>query len=324
MYPLKFEHIYVKKVWGGRRFSFFRKDLPDGDIGESWELSCRKDVTSIVSNGKYKGENLKELILRESDKIIGSRISTDRFPVLIKLLDAKNKLSLQVHPNDSYALKEECDLGKNEVWVVLEATEDAYIVAGTQNCTPEIFKQALESGEIEQYLNHIKVRKGDVYFIKSGLIHSMEGALVAEIQQNSDVTYRVYDYNRDREVHKRKAMDVIDFDLQGRRAVGLKVQEEGYDKTYYCYNKHFSLEEYNVKRSFSEKSNPERFYIFMCIEGDGEIIFGDGLEKITKGDTVLIPASLGEYTVKGECKLLKSYVPDIPMLEKEILSITKY
>lgn len=161
-------------------------------------------------------------------------------------------------------------------------------------------------------------------FVKSGLIHAIgEGVIIAEIQQNSDTTYRVYDYNRGRELHIEKALDVINLDLVAKNSNGLVVKNEGYTKTYLCLCKDFSLELYDVETSFTENSDKERFFAFTCVEGSGEIIYKDGKETINKGDSLLIPASLGEYTFKGNMKVLKSYVPDVKKLENEILNYVK-
>lgn len=324
MYPLKFENIYVEKVWGSRDLEGFRSNLPKGKIGESWDVSCHDHGTSVVANGKYKGMKLNELIKKKDDEILGTKISKDKFPLLVKLLNTSDKLSVQVHPEDEYALKVEGDMGKTEVWYVVEAKEGAKLILGTNGCSREEFKKAIETGEPEKYMNVVKVKKGDVYLIKSGLIHTMgEGLIIAEIQQNSDTTYRVYDYSRGRELHIEKALDVINFDLIGKKSEGLKVKKEGCSKVYYCLNKHFALELYDVKQSFTENSDKERFYIFTCVEGQGEIRYANGTEKINKGDSILIPANLGEYRVAGKLKVLKCYVPDVDKVEEEILQIVE-
>lgn len=323
MYPLKFQPIYVSKVWGGRNLLSFRDNLPEGNIGESWELAYHDDLVSKVVNGPYRGMGLDELIISLGKDLIGNEISEKSFPLLIKFLDAQSKLSIQVHPNDVYAYENGNDSGKTEIWVVLEAKENAKMILGINNCEPECFCSAVENGNLEQYLNPIQVKKGDVYFIPSGLIHTMEGVLVAEIQQNSDTTYRVYDYNRGRELHIKNAMDVIDFSLSSKKATGLCVIKEEYEKTYYCYSQYFALEKYNIKENYTEISDTDRFYIFTCIAGKGKILYKEGIEEINKGDTVFIPAALGEYTFEGSFELLKSYVPNIEKLEKEILSHAK-
>lgn len=174
---------------------------------------------------------------------------------------------------------------------------------------------------MDKYLNRIPVKKGEVYFVKSGLVHAIgEGVIIAEIQQNSDTTYRVYDYNRGREIHVAKALDVIDLNIRGQKSKGLKIEGEDFDKTYYNLCDKFSFELYDVKNSVVENSDQERFYIFTCVEGNGDINFEGGSEKIESGDSVFIPAYLGKYEIKGKIKLLKSYVPNVEKVEKEIIN----
>lgn len=321
MYPLKFENIYYDKIWGGRDLELFRSNLPEGDIGESWDVACHPHGTSIIANGKFKGMKLDQLIRERGSEVTGSSIQADWFPLLVKLINAKDKLSVQVHPDDKYGKEVEGEMGKTEVWYVVEAFEGANLVVGTKDCTREQFKKAIETGEFDEFMNKIPVEKGDVYFVKSGLVHAIgEGVIIAEIQQNSDTTYRVYDYNRGRELHVEKALDVVDLSLRGEKSKGLKLQQKGYSKTYYCLCEHFALELYEVEESFKEFSDSERFYIFTAVDGEGVISFNGGSEEIKKGDSVLIPAALGEYEVKGNVKLLKSYVPDLEKAKTEILS----
>jgi len=321
MYPLKFKNIYFDKIWGGRDFELFRNNMPEGNIGESWDIACHKNGTSVVSNGEFEGMRLDELIKLKGDELIGSKISSDWFPLLIKLINAKESLSVQVHPDDEYGMRVEGEMGKTEVWYVVEAFEGANLVVGTkEGCTKEQFKEAIESGNLEPHMNKIFVEKGDVYFVKSGLMHAIgEGVIIAEIQQNSDTTYRVYDYDRGRELHVDKALHVVDLNLIGKKSTGLKLECEGFSKSYLCLCKDFSLELYDVCTSVKEKSDNERFYAFTCVEGNGKIKFEGGEEDINKGDSVMIPATLGEYELFGSMKLLKSYVPDVSKVEKEIL-----
>lgn len=321
MYPIKFENLYFEKIWGGRDLELFRDNLPDGNIGESWDVACHKNGTSVVANGEFKGKRLDELSKEKGETLIGTRLSKEWFPLLIKLINAKESLSVQVHPDDKYGQEVEGDMGKTEVWYVVEAFEGASLVVGTKKgCTKEQFKTAIESGNLESYMNKVFVKKGEVYFVKSGLIHAIgEGVIIAEIQQNSDTTYRVYDYDRGRDLHIDKALDVVDLNLIGEKSTGVKVEKEGFDKTYLCLCKDFCLEMYNIEEKVEEVSEEERFFVFTCVEGTGEILYKDGIEKINKGDSVLIPATLGQYTLKGKMKLLKSYVPDVEKVKKEIL-----
>jgi mannose-6-phosphate isomerase len=321
MGPLKFENIYFDKIWGGRDLEVFRNNLPPGDIGESWDVACHPHGTSIIANGDYKGMKLGELIELKGEEIIGSKITKSWFPLLVKLINAKEKLSVQVHPEDEYARNTEGEMGKTEVWYVVEAFEGASLVLGTKECTKEQFKKAIETDKFDELMNRIPVKKGEVYFVKSGLVHAIgEGVIIAEIQQNSDTTYRVYDYNRGRELHIEKALDVVNLKLRGKRSEGLRAQYDGYVKIFYCLCDHFSLELYEITDKVSECSDNERFYIFTVVEGQGRITYKGGNENISFGDSILIPAQLGEYEIKGKLKLLKSYVPDVEKVKSEILS----
>lgn len=321
MGPLKFENIYFDKIWGGRDLEVFRNNLPPGDIGESWDVACHPHGTSIIANGDYKGMKLSELIELKGEEIIGSKITKSWFPLLVKLINAKEKLSVQVHPEDEYARNTEGEMGKTEVWYVVEAFEGASLVLGTKECTKEQFKKAIETDKFDELMNRIPVKKGEVYFVKSGLVHAIgEGVIIAEIQQNSDTTYRVYDYNRGRELHIDKALDVVNLKLRGNRSEGLRAQYNGYVKIFYCLCDHFSLELYEITDNVSECSDNERFYIFTVVEGQGRIAYKGGSENLSFGDSILIPAQLGEYEIKGKLKLLKSYVPDVEKVKSEILS----
>lgn len=321
MYPLKFKNIYHTKIWGGRDFELFRDNLPDGNVGESWDIACHHNGMSVVLNGDFKDTRLDHLIEKKGEQIIGSKISKERFPILVKLINTRGKLSVQVHPDDEY-VKKENEIGKNEIWYVVDTFENASIIVGLKkNCTMDQVKKAAKHGNLEEYMNRVSIKKGETYFIPSGLIHAIcEGAIIAEIQHNSDTTYRFYDYNRGRELHIEKALEVIDMSLKYEKSTGLKIEKDGFIKTYLCLVKDFSLELYEVNSEVTEKSDVERFYTFTCVEGLGEIVYGSNFESIGKGESILIPACLGEYTLKGKMKLLKSYVPDMKKVEQEILN----
>lgn len=322
MYPLKFENFYVEKVWGGRDLETFRSNLPKGNIGESWDVACHKNGMSIVANGFLKGKSLQELINEFGNDLVGTEISKEWFPLLVKFLNTSDKLSVQVHPNDEYGKRVENDMGKTEVWHVVDAKEGATLIVGLKDkCTKGQLRAAVDTGNLEEYMNVVQVKKGDTYFIKSGLIHTIgPGIIIAEIQQNSDTTYRFYDYNRGREIHVEKALDVIDLNLKGEKSYGLTIPRDGYTKTYISLCKEFSLEMYSINTSCIQSSDTERFCIFTCVDGKGEISSKDGVEKINMGDSILIPATVGDYELKGDMKLLKSYVPNVEKVQKEILS----
>lgn len=322
MYPIKFENLYYERIWGGKDLEKFRKNVPEGVIGESWDIACHKNGTGKVENGELKGKCFDEIIKLYGKKLLGTDINTKEFPLLIKLITAQDKLSVQVHPNDEYANKVENDSGKTEAWYVVAAEEGASLIVGIKDCDKEVFRKAIHEGNLDHYLNKIPVKKGDFFYVQSGLVHAIcEGVLIAEIQQNSDTTYRVYDYNRGREIHVEKALEVIDFSLRGENSTGLLVQKDGYDKTYLCLGEYFTIQKYKIKTAVKEESDVERFYLFTCVEGNGVIKYNGGEEKILMGDSIFIPATLGEYEFVGDFTLLKSYVPNLKNEEKEVLSI---
>lgn len=311
MYPIKFENLYYERIWGGTDLEKFRDNVPKGVIGESWDIACHKNGTGIVSNGELKGKGFDEIIKEYGSKLLGTKISTEEFPLLIKLITAKDKLSVQVHPDDEYANRVEKDSGKTEAWYVVDAKEGAELIVGTKNCDKEKFKQALENGNLDDYLNRVPVKKGDFFYVQSGLVHAIcEGTLIAEIQQSSDTTYRVYDYNRGREIHVDKALDVIDFSLKCESSKNPVESHDGYNKTMLCREKYFAIEKYDIRDSVKESSNEDRFFLFTCVDGNGIIKYKDGSEKIFMGDSILIPATLGEYELEGNFTLLKSYVTE--------------
>lgn len=325
MYPIKFENLYYERIWGGKDLEKFRNNVPEGVIGESWDIACHKNGTGKVANGELKGKGFDEVIKEYGNKFLGNSISiAEDFPLLIKLITAKDKLSVQVHPNDEYAKRVENDLGKTEAWYVVDAEEGASLIVGTKDCDKETFKKAIEDGNLDKYLNKIPVKKGDFFYVQSGLVHAIcEGILIAEIQQSSDTTYRVYDYNRGREIHVEKALDVIDFSLKGENTQGITIKNDGYDKTYLCLREYFTIQKYEVNTSVKEASDEDRFYLFTCVDGEGTIKYNGGEEKISMGDSIFIPASLGEYELCGKFTLLKSYVPDVKIEEENIIKVVR-
>ena len=322
MYPIKFKNLYYERIWGGNGLKKFRNNIPEGVIGESWDIACHKNGTGIVSNGDLEGKKFDEIIKLYGEELLGTKINLKEFPLLIKLITADDKLSVQVHPNDEYANRVEKDSGKTEAWYVVDADEGASLIVGTKDCDKDVFKNALENGELDKCLNKIPVKKGDFFYVESGLVHAIcEGVVIAEIQQNSDTTYRVYDYNRGREIHVEKALDVIDFSLEGKNSKGITIKNDNYDKTYLCLSEYFTIQKYEIKASVKENSDNERFYLFTCVEGEGIIKYSNGEEKISMGDSIFIPATLNEYELIGDFTLLKSYVPNIKKEEEEILNV---
>ena len=309
MYPIKFENIYFDKIWGGRDFEEFRGNLPSGYIGESWDITCHENGVGIVANGELKGKTFLYIIEKLGHDLVGTKVSTEKFPLLVKLINSREKLSVQVHPGDEYAAIHENSLGKTEAWYVVEAKPGAKLIVGTKNCDKATFAKAIEDGKSEDYLNVIPVKKGDCFLINSGLVHAIcEGLIIAEIQQNSDITYRVYDYGRPREIHVEKSLDVIKFDLEAKNLSNNEVKEfDGFSRVDFCENEYFGIQKFDITTEWTDESDKERFFILTCVEGNGTIE-GEGFsEEIKMGDSLLIPATLGKYTVKGNITVLKSY-----------------
>ena len=310
MYPIRFENLYFEKIWGGRDFKAIRDNLPEGNIGESWDIACHRHGVSIVINGYLKGQTLQEIIEEYGHDLVGSKVGVEKFPLLVKLINSREKLSVQVHPGDEYAMKNENELGKTEAWYVIDAKPNAKLIVGTKNCTKKEFEKAIEENRTEDYLNVIDVKKGDAFLINSGMVHAIcEGLIIAEIQQNSDVTYRVYDYGRQRELHVKKSLDVIDFNLKAENLSNSKIENfEIFNKVKLCKNKYFAIEKINIQNKYISSSEKERFHIITCVDGEGSISGGSISEKIKIGDSILIPANLGQYEIVGNISVLRSYV----------------
>jgi mannose-6-phosphate isomerase len=335
LYPLKFIPVYKDYIWGGRNFSKFERSLPEGVIAESWDLSCHPAGVSIVSEGELKGISLPELLKIYKSKLMGTNFpesGTENFPLLVKLIDANDNLSVQVHPDDEYAVVfEDGSLGKNEMWYIIDAKPGSKLVYGLNpGITKENFSNAIHNGDIKNCLRYIDVAPGDIINIPAGIVHAIgEGILIAEIQQNSNTTYRVYDYNRvdlngnQRPLHIEQALDVINFSINGRKAksTGLKVMiNETCCKTYVVANRFFAAEIYEVNGEVVEETNDTKFFIYTIVEGEGEIKYSTGVTNIKAGDTVLIPATLGSYILQGNFKALKSYIPS---LQEDVVSKLK-
>ena len=322
MYPLKFKKNLVKKVWGGRKFKeVLNMELPDNDLyGESWEVSSHKGGLSYVDNGDFQGKSLIELIEKYGKDILGEEIAEKfkgKFPLLIKYLDINDRLSVQVHPSDEYALRVEGEFGKSESWYIMEASDDATLILGIKDgITKEIFKERVEAKEFDGLFNTVKVKKGDFINLCPGVVHAtMEGSiLICEVQQNSDTTYRIYDFDRLvdgklRELHIDKALDVIDFEgdveitTDKRRK---KILLAGAEKEELIRGEYFNIDKYLVDGEFKDEIN-KNFKVYSILDGEGKIIYNEKEYHAEKGDTYFIPAGL-ELKIIGKLEILKSFI----------------
>lgn len=312
-YALRFIPIPKKRIWGGHKLKeLFHKKFTKGTIGESWEISTVEDSVSIVSNGNLKGKSLQELIVEYKEAFLGDenyKRFGNQFPLLIKFIDAAEDLSIQVHPNDKLAKKRHNSFGKTEMWYVMEAEEDANLILGfSQNLSKEQYQQILSKGTIEKYLNYEKVKKGDSFFVEAGLIHTIgKGVIIAEIQQTSDLTYRVYDWNRkdaegnERELHTELALDALIY----KQTNDFRIVKEGSNLINSAY---FIVNEWNITSNelIRELNRIDSFVIYMGMEGDVEI---NEAILLKQGETILFPAIYNEnVTFRGEGKVLEVYI----------------
>lgn len=327
-YPIKFEPIYKEMVWGGCQLSsLYNRALPYQRTGESWDMTCRTNEMGVVANGIYKGLSFNELIQIDPVGTLGIKVAekvaeNGSFPLLLKLISPTDNLSVQVHPDDYYAKRHEnVAFGKTEIWVVLDAPQNAHLIVGLKDgVTRDMFKQAIEGGTSENCLEKVPVQKGDVIFIPSGLVHALtKDVVVAEVQQNSDITYRIYDYNRlgldgnPRPLHVEKALDVIDFEGQFSKepVKALSFEKEGNLLSYFNANSYFTLIKYDIEKILKERSDEDKFFVFTCIEGSCTVSNEHGSLQAYPGDSFFLPAGLGKYTIEGKCQLIKSFPGEV-------------
>jgi mannose-6-phosphate isomerase len=323
LYPLTFDPVLKDYLWGGRYLERLGRPLPDGVIAESWEIAGHKDGTTVVNNGPFTGRPLTEVHAELGLDLIGRNCAwaqeRGKFPLLIKLLDANRPLSVQVHPSDAYALANEGnELGKTEMWVVLHAEPKAQLILGVKaGTTPEIFRQAIAEGQLEPYLHYLSVKSGDHICVPAGSLHAiMGGLLIAEIQQNSNTTYRVYDWNRvgadgrPRPLAVEKALDVINFGQVEPLITPpqLITEASGVRRFLLCSNRYFVAERVEMAPGalFEGHCAGDSLEIWGVIEGGGKI---NGLQ-MEAVRFVLLPAALGRFTVMAAdgATLLRTYV----------------
>ena len=319
LYPLKFEPILKKRIWGGEKLkTLLHKNSAHQNIGESWELSDVEGDTSIVSNGSLKGKSLKQLLLEFKQDLIGlhnHRIFGNKFPLLIKFIDAKEDLSIQLHPNDELAAKRHDSFGKTEMWYVMQADKNSNLIVGfNQKVTPKLYLKHLKDKTLPKILNFNKVKAGDTYFIEVGRIHAIgAGVLLAEIQQTSDITYRVYDWDRkdehgnERELHNDLALDAIDFDMDDNFKVQYSNVENQSNEMVKC--PYFTTNYLHLTSTLKKENHHDSFMIYICVEGSAIIITENHSETINAGETVLMPAAITNFEISSEnVKLLEVYV----------------
>lgn len=315
----------IQKLWGGNKLKVnFSKNSDAEPLAESWECSTHSDGLSYVGTGIFKGKSLKEVIELHPEFLGLHLIGHQELPILVKFIDAGADLSIQVHPDDNYArIHEKGNLGKHEMWYVLEANKDSKLVYGLQHrVTKETLKESIENNNIDTYLQKVKVHSGDVFFVKPGTIHAIgAGILLVEIQQNSNITYRLYDYNRldkngkKRELHVKKALDVVNYnpELEPRQPMRVVKYAPGCASEFLCRCKYFQVERLllNTKSdnySFEYASSINSFEVLLCVNGCGKIVITSGkFFYYKKGDCIFYPANSGNTRIYGNSELIRVF-----------------
>lgn len=317
MAVFKLAPAFKDYIWGGTKLrDVYGKDCDFEKIAESWELSCHKDGNSVVANGDDKGLTLSQYIEKHGKGILGVNCDKfENFPILIKLIDAKDNLSVQVHPDNEYAMRVEGEYGKTEMWYIVDCDEGATLLYGfDKEISKEEFAQRIADNTLLEVTNAVPVKKGDVFFIEAGTLHAIgKGILIAEIQQNSNTTYRIYDYGRvgndgkPRELHVEKAKDVTNLG-PAKAYPETPVEDMGnFTRKLLSSCEYFTTYAVEVNDRAVLETDGMSFNSLLILEGEGEI-FGDDIVKFKKGDSIFVTADNGKYAIEGKCKFVLTKV----------------
>lgn len=317
LYPLQFQPILKDRIWGGTKLkTYLNKPITSEITGESWEISTVENDVSIIANGTLKDKSLNEIINESPEQVLGTKVYQQfgkQFPLLFKYLDAREDLSIQVHPNDALAAKRHNSFGKTEMWFVMQADADARLIVGfKEKSSPEEYLKSLENNTILSILDTKTVEKGDVFFLETGTVHAIgAGTVIAEIQQTSDITYRLYDFDRvdalgnTRELHVDLALDAINYDVVDA--------EKKYSKMVNTSNavvdcNYFTTNFIPLDGAISVTKNVQSFTVYMCVEGSFTLTYQGEEYHYKVGDTVLLPAEIAEFEIKGKASVLEIYI----------------
>lgn len=317
IYPLQFEPILKDRIWGGEKLkTVLGKPIASNITGESWELSTVEGDISVIANGLLKGKPLSAVIDEMPNEILGSDVHArfgNQFPLLFKYLDARQDLSIQVHPNDALAKQRHNSFGKTEMWYVMQADTDSSIIVGfKESSNPEEYVAHLKENSLLSILDTIKVAKGDVFFLETGTVHAIgAGLLIAEIQQTSDITYRLYDFDRvdaqgnKRELHVDLALEAINYDKVDTRKEYLEEENQSNPIVNCPY---FTTNFIPLTKKITVTKTGNSFTVYMCIDGEFELEYDKSIYSYKKGDTVLIPAAMDYYVLSGKASILEIYI----------------
>ncbi len=317
LYPLQFEPILKDRIWGGTKLkTYLNKPIITDITGESWEISTVNNEVSIIANGVYAGTSLVDLIDEYTETVLGTKVYAafgNQFPLLFKYLDAREDLSIQLHPNDVLAQKRHNTFGKTEMWYVMQADPGSRLIVGfKEQSNPEEYKKHVADKTVLDLLDTKKVKAGDVFFLATGTIHAIgAGILIAEIQQTSDITYRIYDFDRvdahgnTRELHNDLALEAINYEVVDAQKV--------YETLPNCSNTlvdcpYFTTNVISLDGTIEVSKSTSSFTVYMCVGGDFTLKIEGEVYRYTIGDTILIPAFLTDFQLDGQATLLEIYI----------------
>lgn len=322
LYPLKFVPIFKEKIWGGKKMGQLlgKRVDPEKNIGESWELSGVREEVSMVEYGLLKGSSLTELIKEYKEKLLGEHVYKsfgDEFPLLVKFIDANDDLSIQVHPNDALARERHDSFGKTEMWYVMDADPGASLIAGfNQNLSKAAYLKHCKDGTLGKVLNKEKVEKGDAFYIPAGRVHTIgKGLMVAEIQQTSDITYRIHDFNRidtrgnARELHIEESIDALDYSVHSQYKTDYSNDQNA--NVNLVKSPYFTTNKLKLTQSFSlDYSRLDSFVIFTCVKGKAVLIAGEHEVALNMGEVILLPAdcTTAKLIPFEQAELLETYI----------------
>ncbi|MDU2242711.1 MAG: mannose-6-phosphate isomerase, class I [Paenibacillus sp.] len=311
--PIFLQPIFQERIWGGTKLrDLFGYDIPNDRTGECWAVSAHPNGQSIVKNGSYQGTKLGDLWTSHPELF---RSSSKVFPLLTKILDASDDLSVQVHPNDAYAGQHENgELGKTECWYIVDAEPGAVIIYGHEAKTKEELVSMIENGEWDRFLTKVPVKPGDFFYVPSGTLHALgKGIVVLETQQSSDTTYRVYDYDRrdkdgnTRELHLEKAIDVTTVPQAYVPVSYETTQKGGLTVTSFVSNSFFTVEKWNVTGAETEVAANDKYTIFSVLAGSGTLTADGHSYELAKGEHFILPVGFGPYRLSGELEMIMSH-----------------
>ncbi|WP_445454397.1 type I phosphomannose isomerase catalytic subunit [Flavobacterium sp. 25HG05S-40] len=317
LYPLQFEPILKERIWGGSKLkTYLNKPITSDITGESWEISTVENDVSIIANGAYKGKSLLDVINELPEAVLGSKVYEQfgkQFPLLFKYLDAREDLSIQLHPNDALAKKRHNSFGKTEMWYVMQADADARLIVGfKEKSSPEAYLKHIHNKTIVDILDAKKVKQGDVFFLETGTIHAIgAGIVIAEIQQTSDITYRIYDFDRvdangnHRELHVDLSLEAINYETIEA--------EKHYSRTENVANtvvdcRYFTTNFIPLNGTTTISKLGTSFTVYMCVDGDFKLTIDHQVYSYRKGDTILLPAILTHFELSGKASILEIYI----------------